>query len=111
MMLNRQTRRARKSGGPNEPPVQRIGKDGKPSPPSQDAAEGRPILADYINTEQLAAELNVTPLTIVRWRRRKIGPPITYLGRRILYRRASVERWLAAREQTHEIGDAAITNR
>jgi excisionase family DNA binding protein len=57
------------------------------------------ILGGYITTEELAVELNVTPLTVVRWRLQKAGPPITRLGRRILYRRSSVQAWLAAQEQ------------
>jgi helix-turn-helix protein len=85
---NRQTRRGRKDRrSPDDP-----------DKPMLAAAEGKPILADYLTTEQLAAELNVAPLTLIRWRLQKIGPPITHLGRRILYRRSSVQAWLAARE-------------
>jgi hypothetical protein len=57
------------------------------------------VLADYLNTDQLAAELNVAPLNVDRWRRAKHGPPFTLVGRKVLYRRASVEEWLAAQEQ------------
>jgi hypothetical protein len=56
------------------------------------------VLADFMDTDELAAELDVTPLTLVRWRLQKIGPPITRLGRRILYRRSSVQAWLSAQE-------------
>ena len=68
---------------------------------SADTTEsGRPgILDDYLTTEELAAELSVIPLTIVRWRLQNRGPPITRLGRRILYRRLSVAQWLAAQEK------------
>src|SRR5438128_149930 len=34
-----------------------------------------------------------------RWRRLGEGPPITKLGRRILYRRSSSQAWLRARER------------
>jgi len=64
-------------------------------------AEGqtRPgVLADFMDTDELAADLDVTPLTLVRWRLQKTGPPVTRLGRRILYRRSSVQAWLAAQE-------------
>ena len=61
-----------------------------------------PILADYFDTEALAGELGVTPLTVVRWRLAKKGPPITYLGRRILYKKSSVKAWLAAQERPAE---------
>jgi len=65
------------------------------------AAEGqsRPgVLADFMDTDELAADLDVTPLTLVRWRLQKTGPPVTRLGRRILYRRSSVQAWLGAQE-------------
>ncbi len=63
-------------------------------------AEGQPrsVLDDFMNTEQLAAEIDVAPLTLVGWRLQKMGPPITKLGRRILYRRSSVQTWLSAQE-------------
>jgi hypothetical protein len=67
-----------------------------------DAVDSTPrlkVLDDYMDTEQLATELDVVPLTLIRWRLQKTGPPITRLGRRILYRRSSVQAWLAAREQ------------
>jgi hypothetical protein len=57
------------------------------------------VLDDYMETEQLAAELNMTPLTLIRWRLEKKGPPVTRIGRRILYRRSSVKAWMAAQEQ------------
>jgi len=63
------------------------------------AEQTRPgVLANFMDTDGLAAELDVTPLTLVRWRLQKTGPPVTRLGRRILYRRSSVQAWLAAQE-------------
>jgi excisionase family DNA binding protein len=58
-----------------------------------------PLLSDYFTQEEAATELKVSPRTIDRWRRLDEGPPITKLGRRILYRRSSVQAWLRAREQ------------
>jgi Helix-turn-helix domain len=60
------------------------------------------ILSDYFDTGELAAELGVTPITVVRWRLAKKGPPVTYLGRRILYHKSSVKAWLAAQERPAE---------
>jgi Helix-turn-helix domain len=57
------------------------------------------VLADFMDTDELAADLDVTPLTLVRWRLQKTGPAVTRLGRRILYRRSSVQAWLATQEQ------------
>jgi len=74
------------------------------SAPTEAASSGSEtsILADYFDTAELAAELGVTPLTVVRWRLAKKGPPITYLGRRILYKKSSVKAWLAAQERPAE---------
>jgi hypothetical protein len=57
-----------------------------------------PLLSDYFTQEEAATELKVSPRTIDRWRRLDEGPPITKLGRRILYRRSSVQASLRARE-------------
>jgi hypothetical protein len=57
------------------------------------------LLDDYMDTAQLAAELGVIPLTIVRWRVAKTGPPVTRIGRRLYYRRSSVRAWMAEQEQ------------
>jgi excisionase family DNA binding protein len=57
------------------------------------------VLGDYMTTEELAVELDITPLTLIRWRLEKKGPPVTRIGRRILYRRSSVKAWMAAQEE------------
>jgi len=57
------------------------------------------LLDDYLSTEQLAAELDVAPITVKRWQALKQGPPVTRIGRRVLYRRSSVQAWLVKQEQ------------
>jgi hypothetical protein len=57
-----------------------------------------PVLSDYFTQEEAATELKVTERTLDRWQRLREGPPITRLGRRILYRRSSLQAWLSARE-------------
>jgi hypothetical protein len=57
-----------------------------------------PLLSEYFTQEEAATELNVTARTLDRWQRLREGPPITKLGRRILYRRSSLLAWLRARE-------------
>jgi hypothetical protein len=37
--------------------------------------------------------------TLDRWHALGVGPPRTCIGRTVLYRRASVQKWLAAQEQ------------
>jgi hypothetical protein len=57
------------------------------------------LLPDFLTQEEAAAELKVCKRTLDRWRRLGEGPPITRLGRRILFRRSSSQAWLRARER------------
>ena len=57
-----------------------------------------PVLSDYFTQKEAAAELKITERTLDRWRRLREGPPITRLGRRILYRRSTLQAWLRGRE-------------
>jgi hypothetical protein len=71
---------------------------------SVDSAHSQRLLDDYVTTEQLAAELDVAPLTLLRWRAQKLGPPITRIGRKVFYRRSRARQWLLeqeARDNTH----------
>src|SRR5262245_48948198 len=52
----------------------------------------------YDTEEETAAELDVTPRTLKRWRFQRIGPPVTYAGRKPIYNRQSKRRWLESRE-------------
>ena len=72
--------------------------------PDPDAAhEPLNLLADWISREQLARELGLTSDTLARWEARRQGPPCTRLGRKPLYRRASVQEWIRAQEQVHPV--------
>lgn len=66
------------------------------------AAQDQPLnlLADWISREQLAGELGIACDTLARWEARQLGPPCTRIGRKVLYRRTSVESWINAQEQT-----------
>jgi hypothetical protein len=59
-----------------------------------------PILLEFLTTQQLAKELGRNPRTLDRWNVLGLGPPRTRVGRKVYYKRASVERWLAAQEQS-----------
>jgi hypothetical protein len=63
-----------------------------------------PLLASFLTPAQTAAELKVCTRTLDRWRSLGEGPPVTKLGRRVLYRRASVEAFLLARARVSECG-------
>jgi len=56
------------------------------------------LLTDFLTQDEAAVELNVCKRTLDRWRKLDEGPPVTKLGRRILYRRSSVQAWLVERE-------------
>jgi hypothetical protein len=59
------------------------------------------LLDDYLTIDQLAAELDIAVITLKRWAALKQGPPVTKIGRRVLYRRSSVQQWLVKQEQKH----------
>ncbi|MBJ6615528.1 helix-turn-helix domain-containing protein [Streptomyces sp. I4(2020)] len=55
---------------------------------------------DLLTTKELAAYLRKPVATVRGWRYRKVGPAGFRLGRDIVYRRETVEAWLAEREKT-----------
>ncbi len=57
------------------------------------------ISESHLTEDELAKLLNTHPMTLLRWRRERRGPPFTRIGRRILYRKAAVEAWLLRQEQ------------
>jgi hypothetical protein len=65
-------------------------------------SHSQPILSEFLTKEQLAVELRRNPRTLDRWAVLGIGPPQTRVGRHVLYRRASVQRWLLALERSSE---------
>jgi Helix-turn-helix domain len=68
------------------------------------------LLADFLTQEEAAAELKVCKRTLDRWRRLGEGPPITRLGRGILYRRSSSQAWLRARRNWSDWSDWSRRN-
>ena len=56
------------------------------------------LAGDYPTRAELAAELDNSERTIIRWDNAGVGPPRTVLGRRVLYRREGVMQWLRDRE-------------
>ena len=56
------------------------------------------ILKKYRTRKRLATELDVAELTLIRWEQNGTGPPVTRIGRQVLYSIAGTERWLAALE-------------
>ena len=62
------------------------------------SAEPR-LLSPWLTRAELARELGVTVPTVARWHSEGDGPPYTKVGKRILYRRESVQQWLMSRER------------
>ena len=56
------------------------------------------ILDGHLSENETAEQLGVCIRTLKRWRSLKEGPPVTRIGRRVMYRRAAVTRWLEKRE-------------
>jgi hypothetical protein len=61
-------------------------------------SNAEPILAEFLTREELASELRRSPRTLDRWEVLGMGPPRTLVGRKVLYRRGSVQKWLAEQE-------------
>jgi excisionase family DNA binding protein len=57
------------------------------------------IAANYFTIKQLAQALHVSVRTLLRWNQMHIGPARTSVGGLRLYRKATVENWLKAREE------------
>lgn len=61
---------------------------------------------DYLTDSQFCGMMNVTPRTSNQWRRDNTGPAYVRIGpRRILYRRADVDAWLASRTFKHRAAE------
>jgi hypothetical protein len=53
---------------------------------------------DYFNEAEAARALDRAPITLAIWRMKRIGPPVTRIGRQVLYKKASLKAWVAAQE-------------
>ncbi len=61
------------------------------------------FLGGYVTETECAEELGISRRTLQRWHRLREGPPRTLVGKKIKYRRASVDAWLI--EQEREVGE------
>lgn len=62
--------------------------------------------APYLNTNQAAQLLNISPRTLERWRIEGKGPSYRKFGKRVVYNQAALLEW--AEDQTHSsTSDAA----
>ena len=58
-------------------------------------------LDELYETAQLADQLHISARTLEGWRHRGTGPRFVKAGRRVLYRKSAVERWLHAIAKDH----------
>jgi hypothetical protein len=63
------------------------------------------ILEDYISRKQLAADLKLAEATLIRWEKDGKGPPVTRIGRDVVYSIPSFKKWLKDQERAGK-GDA-----
>lgn len=59
---------------------------------------------EILNTKQVSEWTGVPVGTLRYWRHANDGPPSFSLGRRVVYRREQVERWIAVQEQATSRG-------
>lgn len=57
------------------------------------------ILKDYLSRPQLAAKIGKSEKTLIRWELDGRGPPVTRMGREVLYSIPSFQKWLKAQER------------
>lgn len=55
---------------------------------------------EVLTTDQAANYIQHSKRTMIRWRNARIGPPWIKCGRKVLYRKHSLDGWLDKREQT-----------
>lgn len=49
----------------------------------------------YIDTAEAARLIGLSPGTLAKWRLSGYGPIFAKLGRRVIYRKADIDEWLA----------------
>lgn len=64
-------------------------------------------LDQYLTTKQVAEEYGFSESTLRYWRHIDQGPASFTRGKRVVYRRSEVERWIEAQEQATVRGGVA----
>ena len=59
----------------------------------------RTLLNGWISRVDLAIELGLSVDTLRRWEAQRLGPPCMRAGRKVYYRRAAIEEWMADQEE------------
>lgn len=64
-------------------------------------------MSKYMDTKAVSAETGIPAPTLRYWRHANLGPASFSLGRRVVYRREEVERWIAEQELATRRGGVA----
>ena len=57
------------------------------------------LLTDYVSRSELAKQLGNSERTLIRWEEQRIGPPVTRVGRAVLYHVPAVLNWLQSQQR------------
>jgi predicted DNA-binding transcriptional regulator AlpA len=60
-----------------------------------------------MTTNQVSTETGIPAATLRYWRHSGTGPASFSLGKRVVYRRSEVDRWISEQEQTTKRGGVA----
>lgn len=63
---------------------------------------------ELMSTGQVSESYSIAEATLRYWRHKGDGPPSFRLGRRVVYRRSDVEKWLTAQEAATVRGGRVI---
>jgi hypothetical protein len=58
----------------------------------------RPLLAGHWDEPELARQVKRSERTVKRWRKKREGPPYTFVGKTPYYNIESIRAWLRSRE-------------
>ena len=67
---------------------------------------GADVLGDWLSREDLAEQLGVTPKTLAKWANQRKGPTFAKVGRKVFYRKDSVQAWLRKNEAVQPVAGA-----
>jgi len=55
------------------------------------------LVDELLEDDEVAEELHNETKTLANWRTKRIGPPFIRVGKRVLYRRSDLEKWLESK--------------
>ncbi|MGC2378728.1 MAG: helix-turn-helix domain-containing protein [Mycobacterium sp.] len=63
-------------------------------------------MPEYLSTNQVSEQTGIPEATLRYWRHADQGPASFSLGRRVVYRREEIDRWITEQEQATRRGGA-----